>query len=66
MHQVYTPGRMRSPGQAGKFLMGIEGLSWHIVGFQPRGFFHLLGIMLVMVPQEIFLALGVEWVFSSR
>lgn len=46
--------------------MGIEGLSWHIVGFQPRGFFHLLGIMLVMVPQEIFLALGVEWVFSSR
>lgn len=32
---------------------------------QPGGFFHLLVSMLVTMPQGIFLALGVEWVFSS-
>lgn len=34
MHQAHRPG---SPGQAEKFLMGIEGLSWHMVGFPAWG-----------------------------
>lgn len=41
--------------------MGIEGLSWHMVGFPAWEIFpHLLGSMLVVVPQGIMLALGVE------
>ncbi|KAM4765452.1 5'(3')-deoxyribonucleotidase, mitochondrial isoform 2-T2 [Cyanocitta cristata] len=43
MHQAHRPGRMGSPGEAGKFFMGIGGLSWHVVGFPAQGIFPSAG-----------------------
>lgn len=52
-------------GRQGNSLWGLKvcpGTWWDS---QPGEFFHLLGSMLVVVPQGIILALGAEWVFPQ-
>lgn len=43
MQQAHRPGGMESPGQAGRFFMGVEGLSWPRVGFPAQGIFPSAG-----------------------